>query len=115
MPLIALALYTGVLFDSTYIHFGCRPLLEGQSLFHSWVVLEHAVFFSNLIGISFWLLIKTVLSRCREKLKFKITDVRSESLSDVLSRHYWDTCMVQCAFTNLLATIFVRVKYPTEG
>jgi uncharacterized membrane protein len=65
------------------------------------------MFISNIIGIAIFMFIKSILSRFEKKIKNSITDERCMKLTDALSRHYWDSCVMQWAVNNFLVSVFV--------
>jgi hypothetical protein len=54
-----------------------------------------------------FLLLKVLVSKFRKNIKFALQDSISKQLTDVLSRHFWDSNVTQWAFNNLIVSVFV--------
>lgn len=68
---------------------------NGVGIIHfDWIRLENVVYLSNIFGVALFLTLKSFMSICMNGIKFSMQDERSKNLTDVLSRHYWDSFLV---------------------
>ena len=65
------------------------------------------VFFTSIIGIAVFLFVLSTLSICGIKPKFNMKDKKSSSLTDVLSKYYWNSLLLLCSSNNLLVPIYL--------
>ena len=72
-----------------------------------WIRFEAFLFLANIEGISVFLFTRTILSRFNKKLQISIVDSKVNSLTDALSRHKWNSFIMQWAINNVLVTIFM--------
>jgi len=72
-----------------------------------WIRFEAFLFLANIVGIAIFMLTKSILSRFDKKITNSIVDERSMKLTDALSRHQWDSYIMQWAVNNFLVSIFV--------
>lgn len=59
--------------------------------------------------------IKSLVSRCGHKMQFGQSDAQSRRLTDVLSRHFWDSNYTQWALNNLICSLLVHHLAPTKS
>lgn len=69
LNLVVLVLYMGVLVAASQFVNECHGSFAGKSLMIDWIRLELVVFFSNLIGIALFLIVKSVFARFRFKIQ----------------------------------------------
>lgn len=69
LPIASLVIYTCILFDALDTVNQCNNT-EVDSLFFKWVAFEFIIYFSNLVGVAFWLFCKIFISRFNHRIKF---------------------------------------------
>lgn len=108
LPIVVLAAYTGILLNA--IDSTKNPpsdLASSTIIMHDWIRLESFLYVSNVVGIVVFMFLKSILSRLSQKVKHSIQDKKCSSLTDALSRHFWDSFVMQWAVNNFLVSLFV--------
>lgn len=104
LPVVVLAFYTGFLLNAINKSMNvCDP--EAPLVMLSWIRLECKLYMSNITGIAVFMLFKYIMTRGRAKIKNSIMDKRSSQLSDALSRHTWDSFIMQWSLNNFAVSI----------
>jgi hypothetical protein len=74
LPVVVLVVYTCILLDSIRSNKVCPQEVRHKIQFLQWMHIEHALYLSNILGISLFLSVKVLMSRCRRELKFTMQD-----------------------------------------
>jgi uncharacterized membrane protein SpoIIM required for sporulation len=85
----------------------CNSVQIQQTLMMKWIRFEAFLFLANIVGIAVFMFTKSILSRFDKKITNSIVDERSMKLTDALSRHQWDSYIMQWSVNNFLVSIFV--------
>lgn len=108
LPLVVLAFYTGILLNAIDMTKGSpRDVASISVVMHKWIRVEAFLYVSNVVGIAVFLFIRSMMSRFHMKVVVWMQDYKCERLTDALSKHFWNSFVMQWAVNNFLVSLFV--------